>query len=405
MRYMWKMTMVCFLVLALLAVPLLGCGGEGGAGKTTITVGLITDYTGATAVPFHPINLAVEDLVRHINEDDPIPGVRLKIVSWDEKYDPSRDIPGWDWLRGKGASLVITPAPWAAETLKPFAERDKTPICTWAAIDQLVDPPGWVFCAGQRTTPMTATLLKWISEQWPNYPTRPKVATCATNQTAQIAFGNAVEQYCQANPDKFEFVGNYAAPAGTMIWSGEVEKLKDCDYIGIQEATPFSATFIKQYRSKGYKARLFDLDSIASQRSMHINMVGWEGMDRGISFLPWGWWGDPFAFPELSEELLYRYHPGEADDTIYAGLSYLAMYAPAIFFDIVRQTVEEVGAENFDGQAFYNTATKFKRTYEGYPERGFTETVRHLGRQAAVYEWRADVKNLVRITDWLPETQ
>jgi hypothetical protein len=71
---------------------------------------------------------------------------------------------------------------------------------------------------------------------------------------------------------------------------------------------------------------------------------------------------------------------------------------------MVRQTIEEVGAEQFDGQAFYDTAITFKVQYDGFPEWYFTETDRNLIHHAAVYEWRAQTENLVMMSDWLPFT-
>ena len=75
------------------------------------------------------------------------------------------------------------------------------------------------------------------------------------------------------------------------------------------------------------------------------------------------------------------------------------MYA---ILDIVRLTVEEVGAENFDGQAFYNAAVKYETTLEGCPEWSFSETKRVLQVYNQGYEWSAEAQDLVKKTDWMP---
>jgi len=73
----------------------------------------------------------------------------------------------------------------------------------------------------------------------------------------------------------------------------------------------------------------------------------------------------------------------------------------------LQAAIEEVGAENFDNQAFYNTATKYQTSgpmWEGYPEWGFSETKRNLVDHILVYKFDAETESVVRISDWLPAT-
>jgi len=75
--------------------------------------------------------------------------------------------------------------------------------------------------------------------------------------------------------------------------------------------------------------------------------------------------------------------------------------------EILRNAIEKVGVENFDGQAFYDAALKNKTsgpTWEGYPEWGYGESDRVLISDVQMYEWRAEVKDVVRISDWLLAT-
>lgn len=88
---------------------------------------------------------------------------------------------------------------------------------------------------------------------------------------------------------------------------------------------------------------------------------------------------------------------------MYQGLSYIgSIHGLYFYFDLLREAIEEVGAENLDGQAVYNTAIKFKTTYEGFREWGYTETKRVVMTHAAGYEWSAEAGDLVRVSDWMP---
>ena len=71
----------------------------------------------------------------------------------------------------------------------------------------------------------------------------------------------------------------------------------------------------------------------------------------------------------------------------------------------MRQAIEEVGAENLDGEAFCNAATEFRTAgpmWEGYPEWSFGQTKRYFVEDVQVYQWNAEVGDLISVSDWLP---
>jgi hypothetical protein len=73
-------------------------------------------------------------------------------------------------------------------------------------------------------------------------------------------------------------------------------------------------------------------------------------------------------------------------------------------FDILTAAVAKVGAENFNGQAYYDAAVKYKTVgpmWEGYPQWGFSETKRWLVDDFLLYKLDAKTESLVRIGDWL----
>ncbi|MBM3133075.1 MAG: ABC transporter substrate-binding protein, partial [Chloroflexi bacterium] len=128
--------MALVLVLALLPV-LAACGDDGApstslppggdepARKVTITVGNLSDLTGPAAAAMTVINMALEDIVRYYNDEDLIPGIALKVVTYDGQYRPSNNIPGYEWLKERGADLIFSAVPGTPETLKPFVDSDR----------------------------------------------------------------------------------------------------------------------------------------------------------------------------------------------------------------------------------------------------------------------------------------
>jgi hypothetical protein len=73
--------------------------------------------------------------------------------------------------------------------------------------------------------------------------------------------------------------------------------------------------------------------------------------------------------------------------------------------EVVKAAVEEVGAENFDGQAYYNVALNYKLSgpvWKGYPQWGFSQTKRCWQDDEMIYRWSAEAKDLVRLSDFVP---
>jgi len=337
-----------------------------------IMIGHLTDLTGAAALSLVPITYALEDLVRYINEEDPIVGVELRVVTFDTKYDPARFIPGYEWCKGKGAQVIFASIPAIGETLKSFAAADWLPVVNVYATVPEIEPPGWVFCLNSPACYQAKTLLKWISEQWDyeGFARKPKVGFVGWDMSYDMEMKEGAKEYCLGHQDNFDWVGSFLVPAGTMVWAGEVQMLKDCDYICLSSIGIAAATFMNEFRVRGYAATFIGMDALAAYQNLLLDYCGWEALDGTLT-----------AYPML-----------------YIG----GLQQVDFLFDILRAAVEGVGAENFDGQAFYDAATGFTATYEGYPEWGFTETKRYSVDHLVIYEWSAEAEDLVRISDWLP---
>jgi hypothetical protein len=102
--------------------------------------------------------------------------------------------------------------------------------------------------------------------------------------------------------------------------------------------------------------------------------------------------------------LLYKYHPKQADDIVYSGEGYIGGFEQFYgFFQIIQKTAEDVGIENLDGQAIYDTAVGFKMTWDGYEQWDFTPTKRHAWNYVGILEWSAEQQDIVRkVPEWLP---
>ena len=410
MKHRWKKIAVsCLMVLALVSTLSLGCEEE--EEKTTIVIGNMTDLTGVAAPALAPMTWALEDAVAEINAGlAPGPklpeGVELKVVSYDTAFNPSRFIPGYEWLKEKGAQVIVSVFNDCSETLKSVAARDKIPILGMATSIPMVEPPEWVFAFTVPTRWGVKAALQWIGENWDYEGTgrNPTIATVGWSDAWGMDNVKGAEEYCEAHSDEFEYVGSYMAPVGTVTWSGEVAKTLDVDWVQTAaNGAMMPATFIKQYKDAGGIGKNFDTEALSAYVGYITDYAGWDYLDGKINPQVWGWWGlTEWEEVKYMKDVVYKYHASEADDIVHAGMGYLGGGSMQLFaLQIVVTAINEVGAENFDGQAFYDTAVNYTADWAG-SMRGFTPTRRYVTDDMIMLEWDAEAEDLIMISDgWL----
>jgi hypothetical protein len=394
------------LVVTLLSTLLLSCGGD--SGVKTIVIGLVTDMTGPAASFLPTGEKAIYDSVTYINEEDPIPGVQLKVVAYDSRYDPSRDIPAYEWLKERGAALVYSGIPTFGDTIRSRADREEYSIIHSAPTEYQLMPPGYVFGLTPPISWVAKGFLKWISEEDWDYEAegrKPKIGSVGWDEPYHMDVTGAIYDYVTANPDDFEYVDGLITPMGNMSWYGEVEALKDCDYIYIPSTGLGTATFAKDYRDRGYDATYIGLDAMSAFLELLVDKAGWDYLDGSLTAHTTLHWNDDFPIVDKAKDFLSMYHSGEEEEIMNSGIGYISVFFCAQFtLDLIRQAIEDAGADNFDSKAFYETATGFTWNQEGLPERGygFSDTVRWARKDLTVYQWQADAEELVRISGWIP---
>lgn len=404
MNSKWKLILCAILVVAVLGILAAGCGKEAVEEEetTTIVVGNLTDLTGPAASSLVDINSAIDDLVEYINEEDPLAAnVKLKVVSYDTQYDTSRFLPGYEWLKEKGAKLLMSPLSSCGEALKDRLEQDKIPLIQLAASYAQIEPPGWIFCVNLPNEYNTAALAQYLAQNWTGAG-KVKMGSVGWSHAYGKTTDAGARLYAEAHPDQVEWVGSYLSPYGTVVWSTEVEALKDADYIFICAPGVAPAGFMTEYRGRGYDGVFVGTDSMSSYVKTYADRVTWAGLDGTVTAQAMGWYDRDSDVVDLANQLLDANHaPADAAKMRY-NISYIGGFQQHYFgFAILREAVKRVGAEAFDGQAFYDTALDYTLQLRGYPDLGFT-TLRYTPSDTTLYRWSAADENLVKLTDWIP---
>jgi hypothetical protein len=169
-------------------------------------------------------------------------------------------------------------------------------------------------------------------------------------------------------------------------------------------------SLLRDLRAAGSQATLLDCGSaMGSYQKMFVQQVGWDMLDGCYSTSNSYSWSDSGPLIDLAKTLVYKYHSaGEAQDILSGGNGYVGPAAMMVgILEVLQQAVKNVGAENFNGQAYYDAAMNYKTAsplWQNYPELGFSETRRKLMDHSLISGFKGgDLKSYVTISDWLPD--
>lgn len=369
------------------------------AEDVVITLGNMSDLTGPAAQALIVVDMALEDIVRYFNDNNLIPGVELKVETYDGQYDPSRNIPGYEWLKERGADVIVGGVPAVGMMLKETVEEDETVLFSLSCELEMIDPPGYVFPLNVTAQSHGITLAKWIAENDWDYQTNgpATIGAAGWNTPYIIGLAEGMEAYATAHPDQFTWEGTYLTNY-SFIWDPEIDALKNADYVLVPATGMSTVGFMEQYLAADGKGRFIGTEAHTAYLGMMEEGVGWDGMDDMLIQLPVRWWTEDAELPNLVNSIINEYRSVSDIETImYGGYNYVgcvSQYYPA--FEAIAQTVERVGAENFTSKALYETLNSFSITYDGFEEWNYTDTKRVPQNHVGIYELDAGVQDLVR---------
>lgn len=372
--------------------------------EVTFTIGLPTDKTGPAANALSITDIATEDLVDYYNEQDLIPDVKLEVISYDTIVNPAKFIPAYEWLKEKGADLIYTQVSSVVDVLKTEVNNDGMMLLTGSAASETLVDPGWVFSVSHDSVHDVWAMMKWVAENdWDFAANGPaKIGMAAWQDAEMVEYGESLEQYADAHPEQFEFVGTYLTTVGNFQWSTEVEALKDCDYVVPPRVGGATVQFVKEYRNAEYKAKFLGSNSHAAWLRVYSDADILDDLDGMIITMPTPYWDQEVHTVELARNLiLKRSGPDELDDMIGEGLTYVSqIHSTYGLLQLIAETVERVGAQNLDSQALYDTAIQMSFNLAGN-DWTWSETDRTSWDYVMMYKFDAVEGNFVTAdTEW-----
>lgn len=402
-----KTRVKCTIALACLVIllPLLiGCGGGGTDQKTEIVLGWIGDATGPAQSAIMPIFACLEDYLKKVDEENLLPGIRLKVITYDTRTDYGRVPVGYSQMKDRGADLLLIPNQGEIEVIATKLAGDKLPAITVSASQPLLGHD-WVFFMGAALEDQVEVIMKWIVENWDYSGTsrNPKVGHVGTDSLVGASHRAGIDQYLAANPGKVDWLGHKASPVSTTSWAAEITPFMTADYVVISMVGPGTATYIKEARTKGLQAELISgTSSVPGYWNLIQSAVPANQLNDlyHMHYVPWV--GDnPFA--QGVEALIREYRSQSYADAQLNQASYQVGYAWGIWLvDIIQRAVDAVGLENLDGEAIREAIVNTDLVVEGWGNRWTLSEENHLCAPTMImYKWSVEDSEWQTIGDWI----
>lgn len=424
MKRISKYTLLALLIL-LLIVPFIAACGDNDEEKTPtkttpagttpaktspppkakITLGLLTDKTGAAAPALVPVDQALKDVIRYFGEQNLIPGVTFDLVEYDTAYDPSKVKPGYEFVKERGAKVIMGGVPLVATITKPMVDQDKIIYFALTASPDMYTPPGYTFSVNIPSEAFIYTLLSWLPGNDPNFPKdRPaKIGLIGMEDPYVQNLLDGVKKWCQSHATQWQYVEGFIVPWTQMTFPTEVDKLKGCDYVVPPSTGFWLSNFINELRQAGSKATLLGTDAQMAYLGQMLDFAGWNKIDGMILALPYTWWGEDAEMVKKAQYSLENYHTAEEQKELrWSGGSYRGGFTQWYgVMTLIKQTIEAVGAENFSSEAVYATAIKFSETFDGNVW-DYSETDRTTWHSLNMFRADASRGDVVKIGSLVP---
>ncbi|HEV3478292.1 MAG TPA: ABC transporter substrate-binding protein [Gaiellaceae bacterium] len=243
------------------AALLLGLAFVGGAqGRTdaasTIKIGAIFDRSGPTSDVGVPYSDGVQAYVAYINSRGGIRGRKIQLLSQDTSYNVARSEAFYQQLRTSG---IVAISGWATADTEAFKARvaaDRLPYVSASYAESVADPdetPYNFFIAPSYSQQMRIA-LKWISRQARNR--RVKVAVCYSDSPFGRSPLEDGQKYISSKRLRMDYDTSCAMRSGGTDFTAQLTRVRDADYIVVQNTSAPSAALAKDAARLGLKARI-----------------------------------------------------------------------------------------------------------------------------------------------------
>ena len=349
-----KMAVVVLVALVAVLPVLAGCAG-GDEDENTVILGWLGDETGVSAAAFKEVRYGLLDYLATMEKTNPIPGVKIEVLTYDTRLESGRVPTGYQWLKGQGMDVLIQWSPGAyAMTLENQKNDSIASFCTTAY--PATQDSGWVYSWGPSEFDQGQWLAQALVDDW-DETTEGRTIKVGYVDVAGYSSANfcreGIEAWIAQNAGAMDYKVVQGGSSQTA-WASEIDALKDRDVIVFATPATAGASFLNEVRARGYTGRLqATAFSFLSYLTLIKNSVGAAGLD-GIR-IPHAYTlfteGSDFALQ--AKEALYELRPAEAD-TLKGGTTWISGWIYGfILSEAIRHAADTAGSENVNAEAIH----------------------------------------------------
>ena len=371
-----------------------------------ITIGSLTDKTGVAAQALINVDQALKDNIQYFADQGLFPeGVTIDLIEYDTQYDQSQFIPAYEWLKERGADIIVSSVPGSGEVLKSRTDEDGIIFFMLMATPPLYDPPGYIFSVNIGSEAIMFTLLDWVMANDPNFPTDRSAKLGGLGMADPYVEGwiKGLNTYCEARSE-WELVDAIIVDWTTMTFAPEIDALKDCDYI-IPPTTGFALpNFMKEYRQAGLDATFLGNDAHIAYYGLMKDGAGWDVMDGMYYVLPYTWYSDEAEVIDIINYVFDNYHSeSEVGSLLWSGGAYRGGFTQwRGMLLLLKGFIEETGLVEYNADDLYEYLKTASFDIDGNVW-DYSETDRQSWNSMGMMQADGDAEAIVRVDDgWFP---
>jgi branched-chain amino acid transport system substrate-binding protein len=256
----------------LLALALVGGAQARTDAPAAIKIGAIFDRSGPTSDVGVPYSDGVLAYVAYVNSRGGIRGRKIQLLSQDTSYNVARSEAFYQQLRTSG---IVAISGWATADTEAFKSRvaaDRLPYVSASYAESVANPretPYNFFIAPSYSQQMRIA-LKWISRQAGNR--RVQVAVCFSDSPFGRSPLEDGKRYIDAKRLRIDYDTSCAMRPGGTDFTGQLTRIRNADYIVVQNTSAPAATLAKDAARLGLRGRLVLLNWAADE--LFVTLAG-----------------------------------------------------------------------------------------------------------------------------------
>jgi ABC-type branched-subunit amino acid transport system substrate-binding protein len=379
------------LILALIAVPLAGCG-EKAPEVASVRVGVMGGMTGPAAASVSHMFQEIEYVVDYINEvDGGIDGVPIELKIVDNKGTPEGAVLSYKELSAWEPVLYIAVEDYYYLGIAQQIAEDQVPVLTMSAIvAQAYVPPGVFYAASLPVSDGLAAFTDWVKMEYKGAG-KPKIGVLywdlPSGQQYQMAIPYAMQNGVDLVPVQYGMQSLDLKPQLIQLQEAGV------DYIWMMATTQHAQLAVRDVRGLDIKTPFCFNEYVEPNFLVDLVGAGAEGFLQYRS-------EDPFSGGSEATELYTKVYEKATGDAKWSD-NRISLTAVAALVAAIEQASVDVGWENVNGAAVMAALNKLE-TIDNWGNTGKFGygPDRRLGiSQIKMSRYTAD--GTVAISDWI----